>query len=585
MSNIVDAFFVSFGLDASLYKKGQKEIADANKKIRDEEASATKETLHNQKQITEGLSSIKVGLLEVLAVVAGGMGFKAFIADSMNGQAALHRMSQNLNMNVKDIEAWGVVAQGMGANAEDAFNALQTVAGGMAEAGVKGFSAFTDAARANGVALQDTKGQWLDNADVMLSIAHRMHQMPRQQAMWLANQMGVGAMANTLLLPEKELQAYYDQAKRIAAVTDQSAANAARLQMKWALLEERFKAIRDTAWSKLEPVLEKLGDRLANWLDKIDWDKVITRITEFAAQIQSIVEAFGGWKDVLLIIVGLKVASWVAGLSSGLTALLPILASTTAGMLALVAAAAALAGYGIHKAIEGTKADDLIGHGVAMVLGGLGNQEALDAQMSQIRGDAALSRSNRSGPRGIRNNNPGNLNYVGQAGAHLEAPGGRFAAFGTMTQGLGAMADQLERYMIGGTDTIRKIVNKYAPASDHNNVNAYIADLMKQTGDSADQKLGGGDLASLMRAIINHEGNGKFISDADIGKGIQFSAQQHAAARAGHSSNTRTSTSTTHIDQLTVVLPNARDAQSMAQQLPNALGQQSLIQQSNRGIE
>ena len=51
----------------------------------------------------------------------------------------------------------------------------------------------------------------------------------------------------------------------------------------------------------------------------------------------------------------------------------------------------------------------------------------------------AASGGGKSLPRGIRNNNPGNLNFAGQAGATKEGgPNGRFAVFGSMQEGVAA---------------------------------------------------------------------------------------------------------------------------------------------------
>ncbi|MBE9807346.1 lytic transglycosylase, partial [Escherichia coli] len=76
--------------------------------------------------------------------------------------------------------------------------------------------------------------------------------------------------------------------------------------------------------------------------------------------------------------------------------------------------------------------------------------------------------------RGERNNNPGNLNFAGQAGASLERPGGRFARFETAFDGLRALARQLMLYAGRGINSVEKIISTWAPASDNNNTTAYI---------------------------------------------------------------------------------------------------------------
>lgn len=114
--------------------------------------------------------------------------------------------------------------------------------------------------------------------------------------------------------------------------------------------------------------------------------------------------------------------------------------------------------------------------------------------------------------RGIRNNNPGNLNYVGQAGAHKEpGPHGRFAVFATPEAGLMALRGQLLRYnQRDGLDTVKEIISKWAPPTE-NDTASYIEGVSHALGVTPDQKLGPFTpqlVAGLMRAIILME-NGK----------------------------------------------------------------------------
>ncbi len=86
-------------------------------------------------------------------------------------------------------------------------------------------------------------------------------------------------------------------------------------------------------------------------------------------------------------------------------------------------------------------------------------------------------------PRGIRNNNPGNLDYVGQPGAHLETGVAepRFAAFPTMADGIRALRDQLLRYAERGLTTVASIISVYAPPTE-NATSAYIGSLCRHMG-------------------------------------------------------------------------------------------------------
>lgn len=121
-----------------------------------------------------------------------------------------------------------------------------------------------------------------------------------------------------------------------------------------------------------------------------------------------------------------------------------------------------------------------------------------------------------SGARGIRNNNPGNLNFVGQRGATLEKPGGRFARFETAFDGIRALGSQLLRYFDGKTtgrklQNVRDIISTWAPASDNNNTAAYIEQISKRLNVSPDATLNLRDpatLEKLINGIIQHENGG-----------------------------------------------------------------------------
>lgn len=112
-------------------------------------------------------------------------------------------------------------------------------------------------------------------------------------------------------------------------------------------------------------------------------------------------------------------------------------------------------------------------------------------------------------PRGIRNNNPGNLNFAHQKGAVLEpGPNARFARFPTPEAGLEALRDQLIRYITRDKiDTVTGIISKWAPPTE-NNTAAYIRGVAHSLGVEPDTRLGPPSprlLTGLMNAIIRFE--------------------------------------------------------------------------------
>ncbi|HGJ4654726.1 TPA: lytic transglycosylase [Salmonella enterica subsp. enterica serovar Saintpaul] len=123
--------------------------------------------------------------------------------------------------------------------------------------------------------------------------------------------------------------------------------------------------------------------------------------------------------------------------------------------------------------------------------------------------------------RGERNNNPGNLNFAGQAGASLESPGGRFARFETSFDGLRALSRQLMLYAGRGINSVEKIISTWAPASDNNNTAAYIQAVSQRLGVDPRVALNMKDpqtMSALMSSIIHHENGRNIYSRELIGK-------------------------------------------------------------------
>lgn len=100
-------------------------------------------------------------------------------------------------------------------------------------------------------------------------------------------------------------------------------------------------------------------------------------------------------------------------------------------------------------------------------------------------GLASISYLGQTGlPRGMRNNNPGNLRKSSSAwqGKITNGTDSAFEQFTTFAYGTRAMIKLLSNYIHDGYNTLDKIINRYAPAADNNNPGSYIADVAFQSG-------------------------------------------------------------------------------------------------------
>jgi hypothetical protein len=128
-------------------------------------------------------------------------------------------------------------------------------------------------------------------------------------------------------------------------------------------------------------------------------------------------------------------------------------------------------------------------------------------------------------PRGIRNNNPGNIRkskdpWQGLAERQTDAA---FFTFKSAPYGIRALA----RILISYQDkqklrTIDGILHRWAPQTE-NNTAAYVAAVAESTGFAPDQTLDMhrfDDLKPLVEAIIQHENGQQPYTEAEITKGL-----------------------------------------------------------------
>ena len=128
-------------------------------------------------------------------------------------------------------------------------------------------------------------------------------------------------------------------------------------------------------------------------------------------------------------------------------------------------------------------------------------------------------------PRGIRNNNPGNIRRNGDPwqGLAKEQYDREFFTFQSSVYGIRAMARLLITYQDKyGLCTIEGIITRWAPAIE-NNTASYIQAVARNTGFSALQTLDMHrfeHLKPVVEAIIQHENGQQPYSDTEITKAL-----------------------------------------------------------------
>jgi hypothetical protein len=128
-------------------------------------------------------------------------------------------------------------------------------------------------------------------------------------------------------------------------------------------------------------------------------------------------------------------------------------------------------------------------------------------------------------PRGIRNNNPGNIRrngdpWQGLAERQLDI---EFFTFKSSVYGIRALARTLITYQDKyGLRSIRQVISRWAPPNE-NDTEAYVKAVAASSGLDADHPLDVhrfDHLLPLTKAIIRHENGQQPYSDAELTKGL-----------------------------------------------------------------
>lgn len=134
--------------------------------------------------------------------------------------------------------------------------------------------------------------------------------------------------------------------------------------------------------------------------------------------------------------------------------------------------------------------------------------------------------------RGIKNNNPGNIDRnttKWQGMAADQSSDSRFVVFTDAKWGIRAIAKILQNYAKGDTSTVREIVSKWAPPVE-NNTSSYINAVDAEVTGTADTELADPVthripnyiMVELVHAIIVHENGYCPYSTAQLWEGAEL---------------------------------------------------------------
>jgi len=588
MATVIDSLLVTLGLDASGFQKNAKGVTAAQKGIGKQSEKMAKDVKASAKEMTDGLRSVRNELLAFLGAIAGANGIKNFIVNTISANSALERTSRNLGMSAKELAAWqlanekaGGSIEGMTAQLKESAEAAAKFRGGQGIAEGMKWLQFYAGKEIDADTLKDQTKYLLARAD---AIKHVRETQGEAAGMLAAKNMGISEDTYNLL---KQGSSAVDQLRReqdkLAEAQAKNAPKAEELRQKWNDLTHQFEAMAIQIMPQLIPILEKF----ANWLIS-----VIPQIESFTRDLDATLEPIGGVKTLIAALIGLKIAAFTKDLLGLAGALGQVGGSASIlGRLGLIGAAGAggwAIGQEINKHLTDEDKND-IGRFVAKTMALFGSKEAKEALAINEGGKLPSNvtpirpRASSAGlPRGMRNNNPGNIEYGKFAIAHgATGSDGRFAIFPTMEAGKAAQRALLSGYLAKGTDTIGKVIAKYAPAGE-NNTSAYAAAVAKRTGIGVNDKLTESQIAAVSDAMFRHE-NGAAWDQRKVLAAANLPSGASIAARATGTVSNSNSATDIKINNVTIQT-QATDAKGIAGDFMSEMGKFNYATNANTGV-
>ncbi|EOV0647707.1 hypothetical protein ACOIOT_003413 [Cronobacter turicensis] len=548
MPTIIDSLVVTLGLDSSGFKKGQTEVKkglDDTKKNADQTA---KDMEAAGKRAASFFGSIRTELLALVGVTLSAQGIKTFITNMTSDLMRLGIESRALDISAKSLDGWERAAAAAGSTAERMAGTLGNFQKTLTNIRTGGgqddplFGALASFAGATGANFDYQN----DNAEkIMRKIASNWGKLSKDAQRRFGGMFGFDnatqqGLANGSLVQDA------DRFAKISRATDEATRKALEFNRRLEQMKQNFAAASQVLYESLIPYIEKLIpliEKFGVWIST-HGPEISKFFSDTATDINKVTDAVGGWQNALEILLVYFTGKWALGMLGAI--------SKVGGAMGALGKGGIVGGTIFGAAEFANWVDNNSGPKKELSDNGLYYK---DSWVGQAWGwlkdlvhddgtnyyDAYGTRPKQSTPRGIRNNNPGNLNYVGQSGATKETgDGGRFAVFGSMQEGIAALYKQLQLYFKRGINTLSSIVKTYAPASDNNNVEAYIDALTKATGKGANDALSADDtstIARLMKGIVDHENGKGYISSSDIMGGIQLGAGSSASRNMTASGN------------------------------------------------
>lgn len=331
-ATVIDALLITLGLDTSDFRKGQKDVSDDLKKQREDAKKTAKEMAEQGKKAASFFSSIKTELLALTGVTVTAGGLISFVKSTTSGLMDLSIQSKALGMSAKELDGWAKSAEAAGSSAEKITNVLKGFQD--AKQGAT-FGDFTNPLyevapilrRLTGVEINTSKDDVPTIARKVFSALQKVKNPAMRRV--LAERVGIDD-ATLQRNQEGQFLPDVDRLTKSSGITDASTKGAKEFTAAWAELNQSLETTKNQFYTFLIPYVRDFNvvlRDLSNWM-KSHPEEMKQKVDAFFGAIESgakmadkAAQEVGGWENAIKLLIGLKVATWVMGITKAFTGL------------------------------------------------------------------------------------------------------------------------------------------------------------------------------------------------------------------------------------------------------------------------
>lgn len=306
MATVIDSLIVKLGLDASGFKKGQKDVGEGLEQTRKSTERIGKQIQASGKNASEFFGQMRKSALLFFGALTGARGISDFVKNTVSMGASLDRSSRVLGVSANNLSKWGGAAKVAGGSVEGFMGTMQGLNNQLTQLKETGDAPIRLLLSRLGVAAADSSGRAKDVITLTSDIADAMGKLTNvgesDKFNWL---LGAGfdeGTARLMLMAERERR---DLVSSMVGMTDEQAKKMREIDERWTKIRDKYSAMARDLMEKLLPSIEKLSGTLVKTFDHIA--PIIVAIVDNFAKLN---EYTDGWLVAILAgVAALKVAS------------------------------------------------------------------------------------------------------------------------------------------------------------------------------------------------------------------------------------------------------------------------------------